>query len=165
MVRIWHFEFVCRLQGEEPTVDKFRVFYQLQSNLGFFSFAVHSSKKILINPPKSYPNWKGKFSFISAEVIPMIMRFRDSMPIPKEDMNISRGAGCYEKLLVLPNQAVGEQVLVTAGMSDRWRHDSANVHVILLEGEEVELFHRAFSAHAGVMGVRPLRDGEEYWYE
>ncbi|KAF5809467.1 hypothetical protein HanRHA438_Chr04g0167651 [Helianthus annuus] len=38
MVRIRHFKFVCRSQGEEPTVDKFRTFYQLQSKLGFFFF-------------------------------------------------------------------------------------------------------------------------------
>ncbi|MFS7899160.1 hypothetical protein Hanom_Chr05g00405311 [Helianthus anomalus] len=36
MVHVRHFEFVCRSQGEEPTVDKFRVFYQLQSNMEFF---------------------------------------------------------------------------------------------------------------------------------
>ncbi|KAF5783488.1 hypothetical protein HanXRQr2_Chr11g0508531 [Helianthus annuus] len=29
MVSVWHFEFVCQSQGEEPTVDKFRAFYQL----------------------------------------------------------------------------------------------------------------------------------------
>ncbi|KAF5759198.1 hypothetical protein HanXRQr2_Chr16g0738391 [Helianthus annuus] len=55
LVRIWHFEFVCRSKGDEPTVDKFRVFYQLQSNLGFFSFALRAMKKILITPPLELP--------------------------------------------------------------------------------------------------------------
>ncbi|MFS7978310.1 hypothetical protein Hanom_Chr10g00914001 [Helianthus anomalus] len=54
MVQIQQFEFVCRSLGEELTVDKFRAFYQLQSNLGFFSFVVCFAKKILIKPPKSY---------------------------------------------------------------------------------------------------------------
>ncbi|MFS7898544.1 hypothetical protein Hanom_Chr03g00235561 [Helianthus anomalus] len=54
MVRVRHFEFVCRSQGLEPTVEKFRVFYQLISNLGFFSYALRNVKKILINPPKSF---------------------------------------------------------------------------------------------------------------
>ncbi|KAJ0524896.1 hypothetical protein HanHA300_Chr09g0305781 [Helianthus annuus] len=36
MVQIWHFEFCCRSQGVEPTMDRFRTFYQLQINLGFF---------------------------------------------------------------------------------------------------------------------------------
>ncbi|MFS7956008.1 hypothetical protein Hanom_Chr07g00649511 [Helianthus anomalus] len=53
MVRIRHFEFVCRSQGDESTVDKFRVFYQLQSNLGFFSFALCAVKKILITPTRA----------------------------------------------------------------------------------------------------------------
>ncbi|MFS8002617.1 hypothetical protein Hanom_Chr13g01204211 [Helianthus anomalus] len=62
MVRIKHFESVCRSQGEEPKVDKFRVFYQLRSNMGFFSFALHVVKKILINLLKSFHDWKMKFS-------------------------------------------------------------------------------------------------------
>ncbi|KAJ0502061.1 hypothetical protein HanRHA438_Chr11g0510411 [Helianthus annuus] len=165
MVQIRHFEFVCQSQGEEPTVEKFRALYQLQSNLGFFSFAIRSSKKILINPPRSYHDWKVKFFFIREEVIPIVMEFRDPEPIPKEDMKIPRGASWYEKLLALPNQAFGEQVLVVAGMSERWPHDSTNVPFLLLDDEKVELYHRAFLAHAGVMGVRPLREGEEFWYE
>ncbi|MFS7920901.1 hypothetical protein Hanom_Chr03g00230331 [Helianthus anomalus] len=36
IVRIRHVEFVCRSQGEEPTVDRFKAFYQLQSNLVSF---------------------------------------------------------------------------------------------------------------------------------
>ncbi|KAM0013976.1 hypothetical protein Hdeb2414_s0040g00736411 [Helianthus debilis subsp. tardiflorus] len=51
MMRASHFEFVCRSQGEESTIDKFRVFYQLQSNMGFFSFTLRSMKKILISQP------------------------------------------------------------------------------------------------------------------
>ncbi|MFS7982523.1 hypothetical protein Hanom_Chr10g00964031 [Helianthus anomalus] len=54
MVWIHHFEFACRSQGVEPTVEWFRAFYQLQNNLGFYSFATHDSKRLLINPPKSY---------------------------------------------------------------------------------------------------------------
>ncbi|KAJ0747639.1 hypothetical protein HanOQP8_Chr00c623g0845251 [Helianthus annuus] len=54
MVHVRHFEFVCRSHGEEPTVDKIGAFYQLQSNMGLFSFALHAAKKILINPPKSF---------------------------------------------------------------------------------------------------------------
>ncbi|KAJ0540800.1 hypothetical protein HanRHA438_Chr09g0377351 [Helianthus annuus] len=61
MVRVRHFEFCLHSQGEEPTVDKFYAFYQLQSNPGFFSFATRGSKKLLINPPKSFHDWKGKF--------------------------------------------------------------------------------------------------------
>ncbi|MFS7966205.1 hypothetical protein Hanom_Chr09g00771111 [Helianthus anomalus] len=61
MVRIRHFEFARRSHGEEPTVDKFKVFYQFQSNMGFFSFALRGANKILIIPPKSFQDWKMKF--------------------------------------------------------------------------------------------------------
>ncbi|KAJ0432370.1 hypothetical protein HanIR_Chr17g0858421 [Helianthus annuus] len=54
MVRVRHFEFVWRSQGQEPSVEKFRVFYQLICNMGFYSFALRNVKKILINPPKSF---------------------------------------------------------------------------------------------------------------
>ncbi|MFS7918911.1 hypothetical protein Hanom_Chr03g00206751 [Helianthus anomalus] len=52
MVRIRLFEFLYQTQGQEPTIEKFRAFYQLQSNLGFFSFSICSAKKILINYPR-----------------------------------------------------------------------------------------------------------------
>ncbi|KAM0005875.1 hypothetical protein Hdeb2414_s0194g00829191 [Helianthus debilis subsp. tardiflorus] len=106
MVRIQHFEFVCRSQSEEPTVDKFRVFYQLQSNLGFFSFALCGVKKILISPPKSFHDWKMKFFFIHEVVIPVDMEFRQSATIPKEDMKVPRAVAWYEKLLALPNRVL-----------------------------------------------------------
>ncbi|KAM0065257.1 hypothetical protein Hdeb2414_s0003g00112641 [Helianthus debilis subsp. tardiflorus] len=157
--------------------------------MGFFSCALRAAKKILPNPPKSFHDWKMKFFYICAEVIPKVMQTREMGPIPKEELKIPRGATWYEKLKALPNQAFGEHVLVAAGMSDKWPEDSENVPVLLLEGEskslcfialsflnsflkmissnvnflfaEVELYHRAFPAHAGVIGVRTLRAGEE----
>ncbi|MFS7968191.1 hypothetical protein Hanom_Chr09g00794601 [Helianthus anomalus] len=103
MMRVRHFEFVCRSQGEEPTLDKFSFFYQLQSNMGFFSFTLRAAKKILINPPKSFHDWKMKFFFIRAEVILMAMQFRGMGPIPKEEIKVPRGAAWYENLMALPN--------------------------------------------------------------
>ncbi|MFS7929379.1 hypothetical protein Hanom_Chr04g00331851 [Helianthus anomalus] len=54
MARIHHFEFIYTSYGLEPSVDKFRVFYQLIQNMGFYSFALCGAKQILINPPKSF---------------------------------------------------------------------------------------------------------------
>ncbi|MFS7965040.1 hypothetical protein Hanom_Chr08g00757431 [Helianthus anomalus] len=55
MVKVRHFKFLCRSHGIEPTVEKFRVFYQLIRNIGFYSFGNRgSAKKILLNPPKSF---------------------------------------------------------------------------------------------------------------
>ncbi|KAJ0680696.1 hypothetical protein HanPI659440_Chr16g0627231 [Helianthus annuus] len=139
MVHVRHFEFVCRSQGMESTIEKFRVFYQ------------RTAKKILIIPPKSFHDWKMKFVFIGAEVIPMAMQFRAMGPIAKEDMAIPRGATWYEGLMVLPNRVFDEQVLAAAGMSDKWPEDNESVPVLLFDEQ--------------VMGMRPLRDGEEFWLE
>ncbi|KAJ0680507.1 hypothetical protein HanPI659440_Chr16g0624981 [Helianthus annuus] len=115
MMRVRHFDFVCRSQGEEPIVDKFGIFYQLQSNMGFFSFALCAAMKILISPPKSFHDWKIKFFFIRAEVIPMAMEFRGMGPIPKDEMKVPRDAAWYENLMALPNWVFDEQVLVAVG--------------------------------------------------
>ncbi|KAJ0441463.1 hypothetical protein HanIR_Chr16g0798041 [Helianthus annuus] len=165
MVHVRHFEFVCRSQGMESTMEKFRIFYQLQSNMGFFSFALRTAKKILISPPKSFHDGKMKFFFICAEVIPMAMQFRAMGPIAKEDMTIPRGATWYEGLMVLPNWVFDEQVLAAAGMSDKWHEDNESVPVLLFDEQEARLKQCAFPTFVGVMGKRPLRDGEEFWLE
>ncbi|KAF5799762.1 hypothetical protein HanXRQr2_Chr07g0308251 [Helianthus annuus] len=50
-------------------------------------------------------------------------------------------------------------------MSDKWPERNEYVPVLLHDGEEVALYQNAFPAFAGTMGVRPLRGGEEYWFE
>ncbi|KAJ0709303.1 hypothetical protein HanRHA438_Chr09g0424391 [Helianthus annuus] len=65
MVRVRHFEFLCRSHDIEPTVERIRVFYQLIRNMGFYSFGSRgAAKKILLNPPKSFHEWKPKFFYI-----------------------------------------------------------------------------------------------------
>ncbi|MFS7975859.1 hypothetical protein Hanom_Chr10g00885611 [Helianthus anomalus] len=55
MVRVRHFEFLCRSHEIEHTVEKFRAFHQLIRNMGFYSFGNRGlAKKILLNPPKSF---------------------------------------------------------------------------------------------------------------
>ncbi|KAJ0790232.1 hypothetical protein HanPI659440_Chr05g0213111 [Helianthus annuus] len=115
MVRVRHFEFLCRSHGIEPTVEKFRAFYQLIRNMGFYSFCNRgSAKKILLNPPKSFHVWKQKFFFIREEVIPIAMIFRESDTIEKEELAIPKVADCYLKLTATPNRIFGENVLVAA---------------------------------------------------
>ncbi|KAF5807663.1 hypothetical protein HanXRQr2_Chr05g0236151 [Helianthus annuus] len=64
MVRVRHFEFLCRSHDIEPMVERFRAFYQLIRNMGFYSFGNRgSAKKILLNPPKSFHDWKKKFLY------------------------------------------------------------------------------------------------------
>ncbi|KAM0007405.1 hypothetical protein Hdeb2414_s0142g00811771 [Helianthus debilis subsp. tardiflorus] len=131
MVRVRHFEFLCRAHEIEPTVERFRVFYQLNRNMGFYSFGNWgSAKKILLNPPKSFYDWKQKFFFIREDVIPIAMDFRAPDVIEKEELAIPKKEDWYVKLTATPNRVFGESVLVAAQMSDQWPHDSEEVSVL-----------------------------------
>ncbi|KAJ0916011.1 hypothetical protein HanPSC8_Chr06g0256641 [Helianthus annuus] len=167
MVRVRHFEFLCRSHGIEPSVDKFRAFYQLQRTMGFFSFASRgAAKKILLNPPKSFHDWKPKFFFIREEVVPVAMTFREwTEAIPKEDLSIPKTALWYQQLTPTPNRVFGENVLVAAKMSDQWSPSSREVPVLKLGDQEAQLYQAAFTTFGGSMGVRPVRDDEESWYD
>ncbi|KAJ0567949.1 hypothetical protein HanIR_Chr06g0290631 [Helianthus annuus] len=167
MVRVRHFEFLCHSHGIEPSVDKFRAFYQLQRTMGFFSFASRgAAKKILLNPPKSFHDWKPKFFFIREEVLPIAMPFRDwTEAIPKEDLPIPKTARWYQQLNPTPNRVFGENVLVGAKISDQWSPNSREVPVLKIGDQESQLYQAAFSTFGGSMGVRPLRDDEESWYD
>ncbi|XP_021971090.2 uncharacterized protein LOC110866045 [Helianthus annuus] len=167
MVRVRHFEFLCRSHGIEPSVDKFRAFYQLQRTMGFFSFASRgAAKKILLNPPKSFHDWKPKFFFIREEVLPIAMPFREwTEVIPKEDLPIPKTARWYQQLTPTPNRVFGESVLVAAKMSDQWSPSSKEVPVLKIGDQEAQLYQAAFSTFGGSMGVRPVRDDEESWYD
>ncbi|XP_035838275.1 uncharacterized protein LOC110901777 [Helianthus annuus] len=167
MVRVRHFEFLCQSHGIEPTVNKFRVFYQLQRTMGFFSFASRgTAKKILLNPPKSFHDWKPKFFFIREEVLPIAMPFREwTEVIPKEDLPIPKSAQWYQRLTATPNRVFGENVLVAAKMSDQWSPSSRELPVLKIGDQETQLYQAAFPAFGGSMGVRPLRDDEEGWYD
>ncbi|KAL9995029.1 hypothetical protein Hdeb2414_s0846g00953561 [Helianthus debilis subsp. tardiflorus] len=167
MVRVRHFEFLCWSHGIEPSVDKFRAFYQLQRTMGFFSFASRgAAKKILLNPPKSFHDWKPKFFFIREEVLPIAMTFREwTEAIPKEDLSIPKTALWYWQLTATPNRVFGENVLVAARMSDQWPPSSREVPVLKLGDQEAQLYQAAFTTYGGSMGARALRDDEESWYD
>ncbi|MFS8033210.1 hypothetical protein Hanom_Chr17g01566821 [Helianthus anomalus] len=62
------------------------------------------------------------------------MTFRAwSEPIVKEDMSIPKQENRYLKLTPTPNRVFGENVLVTAGMSDQWATDSKDVPVLMFD--------------------------------
>ncbi|KAJ0657758.1 hypothetical protein HanLR1_Chr14g0550301 [Helianthus annuus] len=62
MVRVRHFEFVCRTMRIEPTVPRFRVFHQMHCTQGFYSFVQRASAKpILLQPPN--PSMIGSINF------------------------------------------------------------------------------------------------------
>ncbi|KAJ0532375.1 hypothetical protein HanIR_Chr09g0396091 [Helianthus annuus] len=135
--------------------------------MGFFSFASRgAAKKILLNPPKSFHDWKPKFFFIREEVLPIAMPFREwTEAIPKEDLPIPKTARWYQQLTPTPNRVFGESVLVAAKMSDQWSPSSKEVPVLKIGDQEAQLYQAAFSTFGGSMGVRPVRDDEESWYD
>ncbi|KAM0064699.1 hypothetical protein Hdeb2414_s0003g00106161 [Helianthus debilis subsp. tardiflorus] len=106
-----------------------------------------------------------KFFFIREEVIPIVMIFRESGTIKKEELPIPKGADWYLNLLATPNQIYGENVLVAAHMSDKWPETSDEVPVLKFEDREAHLYQAAFPTFGGSMGVCPLRSGEPCWYE
>ncbi|KAJ0430087.1 hypothetical protein HanHA300_Chr17g0664941 [Helianthus annuus] len=109
MVRVRHFEFVCRTMHIELTVPRFRVFHQLHCTQGFYSFVQRASaKKILLHPPKSFHDWKQKFFFIKAGVFPMKMIFRGKEDVPTETVQTPVDENWYQDLKDVPNIALGK---------------------------------------------------------
>ncbi|KAF5801759.1 hypothetical protein HanXRQr2_Chr06g0251781 [Helianthus annuus] len=94
------------------------------------------------------------------------MPFRDwSEPVLKEDLPIPKHERWYQQLTPTPNRVFGENVLVAARMSDQWSPDSKEVPVLKIGDQEAQLYQAAFATFGGSMGVHPLRDDEERWYE
>ncbi|KAJ0467267.1 hypothetical protein HanIR_Chr14g0683441 [Helianthus annuus] len=126
--------------------------------MGFYSFGNRgSAKKILLNPPKSFHDWKQKIFFIREEVIPIAMTFRAPDVIEKEELPIPKKEDWYVKLTATPNRVFGENVLVAARMSDQWPADSKEVSVLKFQDRA---FANPPSATEGahIPNPRPLRD-------
>ncbi|MFS7997121.1 hypothetical protein Hanom_Chr12g01138021 [Helianthus anomalus] len=82
MFRIRFFEFLCQPMHIEPSIDRFRVFYQLHCSQGFYSFAQRpTAKKSQLMPMKSFHEWKTKFFYIKRGVIPVKMSFQGAEDI------------------------------------------------------------------------------------
>ncbi|KAJ0500705.1 hypothetical protein HanRHA438_Chr11g0491891 [Helianthus annuus] len=124
MVRIRHFEFLCRSMHIEPTVVRFRVFYELHCAQGFYSFAQRpSAKKLLLVPLKSFHEWNPKFFYINAGVIPMKMTFRGAEDIEVETLKTPQAEIWYQDMKDVPSIELPERGLVAAGMSFHWKAD------------------------------------------
>ncbi|KAM0052249.1 hypothetical protein Hdeb2414_s0007g00246051 [Helianthus debilis subsp. tardiflorus] len=118
MVQIRYFKFLCQSMHIEPSVDRFRVFYQLHCSQGFYSFAQRpSAKKILLSPPKSFHEWKPKFFYIKAGIIPMKMTFRGAEDIEVETLKTPEAEIWYQDMKDVPSIELPERALVVAGMS------------------------------------------------
>ncbi|MFS7994581.1 hypothetical protein Hanom_Chr12g01107711 [Helianthus anomalus] len=75
-----------------------------------------------------------KFFFVREEVMPITMIFWESDKIEKEELPIPKTVDWYMHSLATPNRIFGEQVLVSAAMSDKWPERS-EVPVLMFNGE------------------------------
>ncbi|KAM0025632.1 hypothetical protein Hdeb2414_s0021g00576851 [Helianthus debilis subsp. tardiflorus] len=120
----------------ERTVTRFRVFHQMHCTQGFYSFVQRaSSKKILLQPPKSFHDWKQKFLFIKAGVIPMQMVFRGKEEVPTETIQAPSEENWYQDLKDFPSIALPEKALVGASMSLNWRMNREDKPVYMEDGK------------------------------
>ncbi|KAJ0490459.1 hypothetical protein HanHA300_Chr12g0455711 [Helianthus annuus] len=165
MVRIRQFEFLCRSMHIEPTVNHFLVFYQFHCSQGFYSFAQRSSaKKILLHPSKSFHDWKPKFFFIKAGVIPMKITFRGTEDIMVENMKTPLLEIWCQDLKDVPSIELPERVLVATGMSLYWKMDREDKPVYMEGDKIVSLYVIANKRENGKMSTILKGDGEELWY-
>ena len=77
VMRVMHFEAMCRSLRTEPTFERFNVFYRLESKeSGWFSFTDRKrdiSVTVTKSSPKSLRDWKRCFFFVKAGVLPVQM--------------------------------------------------------------------------------------------
>uniref|UniRef100_A0A251RMQ0 Putative transposase (Putative), gypsy type n=1 Tax=Helianthus annuus TaxID=4232 RepID=A0A251RMQ0_HELAN len=166
MVRVRHFEFVCRTMHIEPTVPRFRVFHQMHCTQGFYSFVQRASaKKILLHPPKSFHDWKQKFFFIKAGVIPVRMVLRGKEDVPVETLRTPSDETWYQDLKEIPNIILPERAHVGAGMSLNWKMDRDDKPVYTEGGHVVALYVVAYKREGGKMGTIKKNADEEFWYD
>ncbi|KAM0010652.1 hypothetical protein Hdeb2414_s0071g00773451 [Helianthus debilis subsp. tardiflorus] len=154
MVQIRHFEFLCRSMHIGPTVDRFRVFHQLHCSQSFYSFAQRpSAKKILLSPPKSFHEWKPKFFFIKAGVIPMKMSLRGAEDIEVETLKTPESEKWYQDMKDVPSIELSERVLVAAGTSLHWKADRHDKPVYVEDDKIVALYVVAYKREHGKMNT------------
>ncbi|KAJ0479985.1 hypothetical protein HanIR_Chr13g0626331 [Helianthus annuus] len=159
MVRVRHFEFACREMHIEPTVDRFRVFHQMHCSQGFYSFIQRASaKKILLTPPpKSFHDWKAKFFFIKAGVIPMKMVFRGKEKVATETIQTPYSEAWYQDIKDVPSIALPEKALVGAAISLCWRMNREDKPVYMEGDSIVSLYVVGFEREGGRMATMPKK--------
>ncbi|KAJ0715357.1 hypothetical protein HanPI659440_Chr13g0500181 [Helianthus annuus] len=165
MVRIRHFDFLCRSMHIEPSVDRFRVFYQLHCSQGFYLFAQRpTTKKILLSPPKSFHEWKTKFFYIKRGVIPVKMTFRGAEDIVIEILKTLEAEIWYQDIKDVPSIELLERALVAAGMSLHWKVERHDKPVYVEDDKIVALYVMAYKRENGKMITVQKGANEETWY-
>ncbi|MFS7978543.1 hypothetical protein Hanom_Chr10g00916681 [Helianthus anomalus] len=103
---------------------------------GFYSIVQRASaKKILLQPPKSFHDWKQKLFFIEAGVIPTRMVFRVKEDVPTETIQTPVDENWYQYLKDVPSISSPEKALVGAGMSLNWKMNREEKPVYMEDGK------------------------------
>ncbi|KAM0028955.1 hypothetical protein Hdeb2414_s0018g00520221 [Helianthus debilis subsp. tardiflorus] len=123
-----------------------------------------SAKKILLQPPKYFHDWKQKFFFIKVGVILMRMNFRGKKDVPTETIQTPTDENWYQDLKDVPSIALPEKALVGASMSLNWRMNQEEKPVYKEGDKIVSLYVVAFEREGGKMTTIPKKLDEELWY-
>ncbi|KAJ0457709.1 hypothetical protein HanIR_Chr15g0776821 [Helianthus annuus] len=163
MVRALHYEYCFWSQKIEPTIEHFRCFYQLQAQLGFYSFfARRGAKRILVVPPKGFHEWKSKFFYIKAATIAYKLEIRSVYrKIPRETLVGPEFQEWYGALKALPLTAVSKDGLTIMRMMLRWKPGSRKKPVCREKGKVVPLWRMFASDRKGRIVTESCDDDEE----
>ena len=127
LCRVRHFEFSCISQQREPEVLVFNQFYRMKRKDSWFSF--HKRSGILPQSaecPSSFRDWKERFFYVSARVIPGEMKLRSLkapvMDNPPENVESFKQSEIFRILTARPAdiQPLPDHALVSVGMSRNW---------------------------------------------
>ncbi|KAJ0576052.1 hypothetical protein HanOQP8_Chr05g0182301 [Helianthus annuus] len=119
------------------------------------------AKKILLVPLKSFHEWKPKFFYVKAGVIPMKMTFRGAEDIMVENMKTPESEIWYQDLKDIPSIELPERALVAAGMSLHWKMNREDKPVYMEDDRIVSLYVVAYKREKGKMTTIPKSAGEE----
>ncbi|KAF5814036.1 hypothetical protein HanRHA438_Chr03g0116651 [Helianthus annuus] len=125
-MRIVHFELSCVAVFGEPSVPLFRMFYRLQSDVDWFTFA---KRKDIISlphypfmPTSTYPKeWKNRFIFVSASLIPESPLLRDPKAVIDDSVPTlsAKETVLWKRMYEYPTRAFNfpEGILAMGGLS------------------------------------------------
>ncbi|MFS7931762.1 hypothetical protein Hanom_Chr04g00359781 [Helianthus anomalus] len=103
---------------------------------GFYSFVQReSAKKILLQPPKSFHDWKQKFFFIKVRVIPMRMTFRGKEDVPTETIQTHVDENWYKDLKDVLSIVLPKKALFGPSMSLKWKMSREEKPVYMEDGK------------------------------
>ncbi|KAM0058070.1 hypothetical protein Hdeb2414_s0005g00165931 [Helianthus debilis subsp. tardiflorus] len=118
----------------------------------------------MLVPPKSFHEWKPKFFYIKAGVIPMKMFFRGAEDIMTKTLKTPESEVWYQDMKDAPSIELLERALVAAGISLHWKMDRQDKPVYMEDDKIVALYVVAYKRGRGKMSTIKKGANEEPWY-